>query len=49
MRQGLDFTGVALGFVSMLVVAFGLLAGIFGYLAARIAKHPDQPNRNSGA
>lgn len=35
--------------MSMLVVAFGLLAGIFGYLTVRLAKHTDQPDRNSGA
>lgn len=31
-------TVVELGFVSVLVVAFGVLAGIFGYLALRIGK-----------
>ena len=35
--------------MSMLVVAFGLLAGILGYLAVRAARHTDQPDRNSGA
>lgn len=33
----------------MLVVALGLLAGIFGYLAVRIAKQPNHPDRDSGA